>query len=439
MLDCLILGLVILLPFIRTPLRVTSPFGYIGGFVGFMFIGKYFYNQWTGVRFLDGADPIELATHFRAMSAYLAIAFVLALPFCNPSRRIALRARVQNQQPGFALTAPALFLLIALPVFLVVLGLALGLNPLSNPLGFRQFIQSQGMFYLLSVYIFLLGAISIYVPYVVVTQRKAPSMIVVIAYLVSAGFAVISGFASMIVSMITVPLFFWSVCFRKRIELALIVLLPVVVAFTLLYSAYRDVNLSGSGFSVSEAIAIVTEDPAAAANALNRFDYLENFAKAHRYLATEDPDWGASMIGVILQPVPRALWREKPDNFSTSMTRELLPQNLEIGVTANFNSLNEFIRAFGSLGIVIGGVVLAIILATTYCVFDAAVDKPYLATYYVVVLFKYVGMGFYAGFVNDLALDAFVLENIFFWLFIRKCVEEPRSLSSRTDIVPAEC
>ncbi len=436
MLDVCILCIVILLPFVRTEARVTSPFGYICGFVGFMFVGKYFYNQWLGVPFLDGADAAELATHFRPLAAYLGIAFLLALPFCNPRRERSGLARLRNQSP-FALTHVALGLLFAVPSILVVLGLAIGVNPVSNPLAFRQFIQSQGMFYVLSVYIFLMSAISIYVPYVAIIQRRAPSTIIMVAYLVTAAFAIVSGFASMIVSMITVPLFFWSVCFRKRIELGLIFLLPIVVGFTLLYSAYRDVNLSGSGVSLSDAIVVVTDNPTAAKQALNRFDYLENYAKAHRYLETQDPDWGASLLDVFVQPVPRAIWPEKPENFSTSMTRELLPQNLAIGVTANFNSLNEFIKAFGPAGILVGSVILAVILVATYCVFDAAADEPYLAAYYVIVLFKYVGIGFYAGFVNDLAFDVFLLENIYFRLFIRRS-NEPVKVT-RQITVPAQC
>jgi hypothetical protein len=102
------------------------------------------------------------------------------------------------------------------------------------------------------------------------------------------------------------------------------------------------------------------------------------------------------------------------------MTRELLPQNLETGVTANFKSLNEFSKAFGTFGILLGGVVLAVILALTYAVFDASVNRPYLSVYYVIVLFQYVGTGFFAGFVNDLALPSFVLGNIFFRRFYPK-------------------
>jgi hypothetical protein len=435
--DVVILGVVILVPFFRTEARVTSPFGYICGFVGFMFIGKYFWNQWLGVPFLEGADPAELASHFRALAAYLGIAFVLALPFCNPPRSRADRAGTGNPPTTFTLNAAALFLLIAVPALLVGLGVSIGLNPISNPLAFRQFTQSQGMFYILSVYIFLMSAISIYVPYMLIAQRRRPHVMFIAAYVVTAAFALVSGFASMIVSMITVPLFFWSVCYRKRIELGLLFLLPVVIAFTVLYSAYRDVNLSGSGVSLSDAIVTVTENPQAAKQALNRFDYLENFAKAHRYLQTRDPDWGTSLLDVFVQPVPRAFWPQKPENFSTSMTRELLPQNLAIGVTANFNSLNEFVMAFGGFGILIGGVVLAFILVVSYCVFDAAVDEPYLAAYYAIVLFKYIGIGFYAGFVNDLAFDDFLLENVFFLLFIRKREFEPGARPIRSDLVPA--
>lgn len=418
--DVLLLLLVLTIPFIRTPLRFTSPFGYIAGFVGFMFVCKYFYNQWVGIDFLEGVDPTELATHLRPLAAYLAIGFTLSMPFCGSRSAKEVAAAAETDGTGFELTTFALTLITILPVFLVALGLAIGVNPLNNPLAFRQFLQGQGMFYLLSIYIFLLGALSIYVPVRIIRERRIPPKLVMIAYLVSAMFAIISGFASMIVSMVTTPLFFWSVCYRKRIEVLLVLLLPVVVAFTLLYSAYRDINLSGGGISVSDAVDIVTSNPEAIGKALNRFDYLENYAKADRYLSTRDPDWGASMLGFFIQPIPRVIWPGKPENFSTSLTRELLPQNLAIGVTANFNSLNEFVGAFGSAGIAIGGVVLAIILSVTYCIFDAAAGRPYLATYFCNVIFKFVAVGFFAGFINDLALPLFLLDNIFFQLFVRR-------------------
>jgi hypothetical protein len=139
-----------------------------------------------------------------------------------------------------------------------------------------------------------------------------------------------------------------------------------------------------------------------------------------------------------MQPVPRAFWPQKPENFSTSMTRQLLPQNLAIGVTANFNSLSEFVHSFGGFGILIGGVILAIILVISYSVFGAAENNPYLSTYYVVVLLNYVGTGFYAGFVNDLAFDNFLLQNVFFWFFIRRSDVGQRIVGSQNNLVPSE-
>jgi hypothetical protein len=126
------------------------------------------------------------------------------------------------------------------------------------------------------------------------------------------------------------------------------------------------------------------------------------------------------MLGVFLQPLPRGFWPEKPDAFSTYMTGQILPQNLQIGVTANFNSLNEFTKAFGSAGVVIGGLLLACILALAYSVFSSAVGRPYLSTYYVTVVLIYVSSGFMGGFVDDQALPQFILNNIYFFLFVRR-------------------
>jgi hypothetical protein len=310
--------------------------------------------------------------------------------------------------------------LILVPALLLLIGATQGINPIANPLGFRQLTQSQGMFYVLSVFQFLLAVISIRVPYVIFVLKRRPSIGTMVLYLSSAAFAIISGFASMTAQLVIVPLFFWSVCYQKRIETWLVFLLPIIIVFTLFYSAYRDANFLGARIDLSEAMNAVIERPDAAKLALNRFDYLETYAEGHRYVSNLDPDWGASMIGVFLQPLPRGLWPDKPDGFSTYMTRQILPQNLQIGVTANFNSLNEFTRAFGSAGVVIGGLFLACVLVLAYSVFDSAAGRPYLSTYYVTVVLVYVSTGFMGGYVNDQALPQFILNNIYFFLFVRR-------------------
>src|ERR1700730_18666030 len=83
MLNVLLLCGILILPFVRTPVRITSPFGYICFFVGLMFIGKYAYNQFWGTPFLLGLDTDELHKSFQPMAAYLCVAFTAALPFCG--------------------------------------------------------------------------------------------------------------------------------------------------------------------------------------------------------------------------------------------------------------------------------------------------------------------------------------------------------------------
>lgn len=425
MLDVLFLSGVLILPFVRTPVRITNPFGYISIFLGLMFIGKYIYNQLWGTPFLLGLSVEELQKGFRPMAAYLCVAFIAALPFCgdllfdHPATASDGQLRIAGQAEVEP-TLVAKTLMFVVPAILLIIGAMQGINPIANPLGFRQLIQSKGMFYILSVFLFLLGVISIYVPYVILVLRKRPSIAVIILYLWTAAFSIISGFASMIAQLVIVPLFFWSVCYRKRVEVWIATLLPIIVIFTLFYSAYRDANFLGSRINLSDAIHAVIDNPDAAGIAMNRFDYLETYVAGHHYVLSLDPDWGASMLGVFLQPLPRGLWPDKPDGFSTYMTGQILPQNLQIGVTANFNSLNEFTRAFGSAGVVIGGLFLACILVLAYAVFSSAVGRPYLSTYYVTVVLIYVETGFVGGFINDQALPQFILNNIFFALFVRR-------------------
>ena len=101
------------------------------------------------------------------------------------------------------------------------------------------------------------------------------------------------------------------------------------------------------------------------------------------------PDLGFSMLSFLAQPIPRSIWPDKPLNFSSSMSLEHIPWVYEIGVTANFNSLNEFRYAFSDVGILLGGLFFGLVLTISQRYFNQARGSPYIATVYLMIFFPY--------------------------------------------------
>ncbi|HKB92058.1 MAG TPA: hypothetical protein VKC60_16190 [Opitutaceae bacterium] len=110
------------------------------------------------------------------------------------------------------------------------------------------------------------------------------------------------------------------------------------------------------------------------------------------------------------------------------------------GVTPNFNSLNEFLKAFGTCGILIffgGGNGAGGYFGRNLCRLRCRRGQ---AQSFAILRNSIVPTrrdGFCAGFVNDLALPSFILGNIFFWLSIRKRITELESRSGENHIVPS--
>ena len=418
-----ILVAVLLAPFMFKRLQITNPFGYICFFVGLFFVVKILHHQYFVADFLLNLDPQLVVKTLASMVIYLGLAYLTALALLLfvlvPTKAAPSKSGIDPTR-DFRPSPPASVLAMLLPALLIVIGLLQGVSPIENPLGFRQVIQSKGMFYVLSVELFLIVVHACYIPYLVIHRRQWPSLLALCGYLAGVAFAFISGFASMILTFVTAPLFFFSVCFKRRIEPYILIGVPLAFVYTLIYSAYRDARLNFSDISLSEAFDKVLDNPELLTAAFNRFDYLEMFVRGQQYITELTPDLGVSMLNFVFQPLPRSLWEDKPDNFSTLMTRNLLPANFDIGVTANFNSLNEFMYSFGNFGIVIGGLFLGAVLAFSYRRFVTAAHKPYDALFYVAIVLPYVSAGFMGGFINDLPLPLLLLNLLFFRIFVKR-------------------
>lgn len=409
------LQIILLLFSFFTNFSIVNPFGFLFYFFGIFFIIKYIHNNYYEIDYLLGISRTDIDIASKSMLIYIIIAFVVFV-LTNLANSRPLKAG--NYQ--FYLSKLAIIFSIGIPIALIFSALIFNINPVENPLIFRQYVQSNGMYYFLAVYIFFLKLYSIYIPYIYFIRHEKLLKSDLLCYLVLITFSLFSGFSSLMIFFLLYPLLFFSICYAKRFyEFIIYLSTPVALIFVLVYSYYRDNRFYGYSVSIYESLVNVIEHQDFSARLFNRFDYLEMYTKGYLVLSNVFLDFKANFLTIFIQLVPRSIWPEKPLNFSSAMTADIIPENFSNGVTANFNSLNEFIYNFGSFGIILGGVILGFIIYLTYFYYKRSYFNPYASLFYLMIIFPYFSMGFISGFINDLALPSLLINLLLFKLFVK--------------------
>jgi hypothetical protein len=159
----------------------------------------------------------------------------------------------------------------------------------------------------------------------------------------------------------------------------------------------------------------------------DRFDYYDN-AVAGSDVARLKQDF-SYIFNLLAQPLPRSFFVDKPNNFSTLMTGWVYPSVLEIGVTANFGFIPEFLLYFGPLGLLIGGVYFGVLLYVIQaCLFKARVSKT-TAIFYCMVAWPYF-VSFPSGYINDAGIPVLII-NYIFWKFVFRRFKRTKSSDFR--------
>jgi hypothetical protein len=403
-----------------TNFSIANPFGFLFYFFGIFFILKYIHNNYYEVDYLLNINSSDIDIASKPMLIYIMIAFAVFVLIYLIKRR---PLKEGNNQ--IYISKLAIIFSIGIPVTLIFSALILNINVLENPLMFRQYVQSNGMYYFLAVYIFFLKLYSIYIPYTYFIEHQKISKLNLLTYITLIVFSFLSGFSSFMFFFILFPLLFLSICHARRCyEFIIYFCTPIALIFVLVYSYYRDNRFYGTPVSISESFINTIENPDLFSRLFNRFDYLEMYTKGYLTLNNVFLDFKINFLTIFIQFIPRSIWPEKPLNFSSAMTADIIPENFSNGVTANFNSLNEFIYNFGVIGIIFGGFVLGFITYITYFYYKRSYLNPYASLFYLMIIFPYFSMGFVSGFLNDLALPSLLINLLLFRLFVK-----PRNFS----------
>ena len=402
--------------------RITSPFYCVGIFPLMYLCGKYYWNHYWQIDFLRDCSEREISHVCLLLGLSLLGAAILArvLQHAGMPRLLKLdaylqRNRMHSHEFVWGPTSHRFIALVVASIIALFLWARVfkGVDFVNNTLAMRRLMQGQGAAYLMLVANLLVAMTAVFATCSSVTRRYG-WMRWVLPLGLCAVYALFSGFASSIFSIALVVVNCVALRNRLRLWWLPILLFPAIVYFAFMHNLVRQSKTNDPSASV---VSILDAMPAwrdIAPHIFNRLDYLEMMALGYRELVKQPPEGIRPLAEVLVQPVPRAIWPEKPLNFSTAMSWRVMPEVVsEVGSTANYNAFNEFVRAFGpALGLVVFVVILALVLVWADYFHVRAQENAQVALFYICVVNPYLAVGFIAGFVNDLALPNLLISSL---------------------------
>lgn len=394
-------------------MKFSSPWFSVFAFYLLFVCGELIYYMIYGVDY----PYLGQAIVDTIISFSLPICFWLVLVFYS-KRGNRVKNHVQSQQyDGCSISIKRATIGLIVSIFiLLLLGVKNGINPLVDPLSFRQIIQGGGNSYFLLLFLFFYKLYGVcYLERIYFKTAKIRYHFLTLSVVL---FCFVSGFTSLFIHMFLAGLVYLNVRYSFRVVRPSIVFsFLALVVVTPFYTVVRELKKNGIEVNMSvvtDKLAQMDVDPFRIF--VDRFDYFDNFVVGSHF-ARMHQDW-TKILDFFYQPLPRSLFPDKAYNFSTTMTGYVYPSNLDIGVTANFGFINEFILYFGDYGPLFAGLFLTFLTVVTYKFFLRANHHGRSATYYSVVLLPYF-MCFPIGYFNDMGLPAFILNSIFWYFFAK--------------------
>ncbi|MBI5195216.1 MAG: hypothetical protein HZA10_02720 [Nitrospirae bacterium] len=415
---------VLITPLIFTPKRLANPYFLLAGNVVLFFVLKYVFNTIFNIDFLLDVEKTDIDIELWYFIAYITTAYLTSMLFIymNNIKHI-------NFSYTYLVNNKAYFTSILLPIALVLIVIfAMDINPLIQSILVRRFTQAKGMFYILAVILFLINLMVVDLLQCIFLAKKRPPSKLIFATIICFGYAVISGYASTIVSGFICFVIFMSAYKKLKVELYVVLIMPLIMLYAVIHNQFRLLNLNDK-ISFIEIIGKININAELLVNIFNRFDYLEMYVKGHQLVKTMEPDMGLSMLTAIIQFIPRAFWPDKPLNTSSFFSNQIIPNVMEeAGSTANFNSLNEFSRSLGPIsGVLVGGVLFGLLLGWAYLEYRKSLNDQYCSLYYSLIVCQFITLGFSAGFINDVAIQVFIINLLLFKIFISRQNVNPLS------------
>lgn len=393
---------------------------FVGGEFSYYYINGYAYPH-IDLAFFDNVITFGTA-------AFLSLFLISHAKTSSPAHHCApfpTQSSFGNDNCGLGPYRVQIGLLLSV-VVLLLLGVKNGVNPIADPLGFRQVIQGGGNSYFLLLFLFFYKLYGVfYIEKIYLKEAKLRHHVFTGIVIL---FCLTSGFTSLFVHMFISGFIYLNLRYGFRvIRPSIVIGFMVLIISTPIYTVIRELKKNGVTIEMSvvyEHLEKMNLDPFKVL--VDRFDYFDNFVVG-AYYARLNQDY-AKALDFFLQPLPRGMFPDKPYNFSTTMTGYVYPANLDIGVTANFGFINEFVLYFGDLGPLLAGIFLAVLTLFCYKQYLSAKTNGRTSAFYAVITLPYF-MSFPIGYFNDMGLPALILNFIFWHAFVGRRYLGQRSKS----------
>ena len=138
--------------------------------------------------------------------------------------------------------------------------------------------------------------------------------------------------------------------------------------------------------------------------------------------------WGASFWHLLVQPVPRCLWPEKPYLFNAEMMRQFKPISFRAGIGSTFSGLAELYVNLYWAGIIVGGALFGFLAKVLNAYYYKEKQNPgYLFWYKEIYMLPVSWLA--VGFINTSKNINLVILTILSLLFLA-CVKEKRKFKT---------
>lgn len=308
---------------------------------------------------------------------------------------------------------------ILLPIFILLIAIFdNGLNVFFKPIILRSYWEKGGMAYISQFYQFA-TIISLYLMY----KNKTKRLNIIAFFLFHFLNSLIISRVGWIINFFIVIVFLRNI-FLNKSSIIQIGISSIVIPFFGVFSLiYRRITID-SNLNINDVFEIFYTSLydfffSFAEKIVRRFDQLEHFSNLMHSIYYDKLSTSPFFpFSVFVQFIPRSFWPNKPENFSTTMTRHFDLRVIEVGATNNYLGVGEFVFIFGSFGVVLCGIFTGYMYSKlnkywTICKIDASAFPIMIS------LFMYIWIGMSSGFLNDWSIPMLAINSILLLLFSR--------------------
>lgn len=302
-----------------------------------------------------------------------------------------------------------IYLSIGFASFIIVIyAVNKGFGAIIRPLEFRNFLEKGGMYYFVLVYLFL---VTVGFIQVLSFEKKNKKLFFQKAFFIFFHiiFGVIAGKSAFVIGLLITYFLYLNMVKHKvpyKFVFFGITFLPL---FATIHGFYR-VRAVDSDFSFESIKTTAKEqmqDPVSflAREVFHRIDQLENMSILLNALHDKELDYNP-LFGFDLFPqfIPRAIYPDKPLNFTISMTSHFRPWMTEAGVGNVFTGLGEMVYMFNLFGILMASLITGYLLFLSDQYYKFCFRKPGAFLFYYLIVFSYLGNSFMSGYINDIGI-----------------------------------